>query len=58
MTDARLSPFSVLTFMPITASAATAHGTIYVTNLNNSTCTINHANTADTDKTFRVGIHG
>lgn len=57
-TDARLSAFSVLTFMPTTATAATAHGTIYVTGMNNGTATINHANTADTDKTFRVAIHG
>lgn len=58
MTDPRLSPFSVLTFMPTTASAATAHASIYVTGMNNGTCTVNHANTADADKTFRVAIHG
>lgn len=54
----RLSAFSTLTFMPTTANAATAKGTIYVTGQNNGVATINHANTADTDKTFKVMIHG
>lgn len=58
MTDARLSAFSVLTFMPTTANAATAHSTIYVTGQKTGAATINHANTADVDKTFRVAIHG
>lgn len=58
MTDARLSAFSVLTFMPTTATAATALAGLYVTNMNTGSCTVNHANTADTDKIFRVGIHG
>jgi hypothetical protein len=58
MTDARLSAESVLTFMPTTAHAATAHGTIYVTDQKTSSAKINHANTADNDKTFRVAIHG
>lgn len=54
----RLSAFSVLTFMPTTANAATAKASIYVTAQNNGVATINHANTADTDKTFKVMIHG
>jgi hypothetical protein len=58
MSDPRLSAFSVLTFMPTTATAAIAHGTIYVTGQNNGTATINHATTADLDKTFMVAIHG
>lgn len=60
MTDARLSPFSVLTFMPTTATAATALGGLYVAaaTMNNGSCVVTHANTADTDKTFRVAIHG
>lgn len=56
--DPRLSAFTVLTFMPTTANAATAHATIYVDDQNTGTCTVHHANTADTDKTFRVAIHG
>lgn len=55
---ARLSSVSTLTFMPLTANAATAKGTIYVTGQNNGVATINHASTADTDKTFRVFING
>lgn len=58
MSDARLSAFSVLTFMPTTANAATAHGTIYVTGQKKGEATINHANTAQADKIFRVAIHG
>lgn len=54
----RLSVASTLVFMPLTANAATAKGTIYVTDQNNGVATINHANTADTDKTFRVFING
>lgn len=57
-TDARLSAFSVLTFMPTTANAAAALGGIYVTAMNTGSCTVNHANNAQTDKTFRVAIHG
>lgn len=58
MQDPRLSAFSVLTFMPTTASAATAKASVYVTAQNNGVATINHANTADTDKTFKVALHG
>lgn len=58
MTDARLGAQSVLCFMPTTSHAATAHGTIYVTDQKKGYAKINHANTADTDKTFRVSIHG
>lgn len=58
MTDPRLSAVSVLTFMPTTANAATAKGTIYVTGQNKGAAVINHANNAQVDKTFRVGILG
>jgi hypothetical protein len=58
MVDARLSAFSSLSFTPTTAHAATALGTIFVTNQKNGQATINHASTADTDKTFKVAIHG
>lgn len=58
MIDARLSAFSALTFMPTTANAATAKPTIYVTDQKKGQATINHANTADVDKSFRVAIHG
>lgn len=58
MSDARLSPFSVLTFMPTTANAAAAKAGLYVTGQTKGAATINHANNAQTDKTFRVAIHG
>lgn len=58
MTDARLSAFSVLSFMPTTANAAAAHSSIYVTGQKKSQATINHVNNANADKTFRVAILG
>lgn len=58
MIDNRLSAFSVLTFMPTTASAATAKPSIYVTDQRQGFATINHASDAATDQTFRVAIHG
>lgn len=57
-TDARLSAFSVLTFMPVTANAAAALSGLYVTAMNTGSCVVNHANNAQTDKTYRVAFHG
>jgi hypothetical protein len=58
MEDARLSAFSVLFFMPLTANAAAVQASIYVTAQGNGHATINHTNTANTDQNFRVGIAG
>lgn len=58
MVDARLSAFSALTFMPTTANAAAALSGLYVTGQRKGQATINHANNAQVDKTFRVAIHG
>lgn len=57
MLDARLSAFSVLTFMPLTASAAAIAGSIYVTGRKKGEATINHASTAALDQSFGVAIH-
>lgn len=57
MIDARLSAFSVLTFMPLTANAAAIAGGIWVTNRKKGAATVHHANTANTDQDFAVGIH-
>ena len=60
LTDPRLTAFSFVGFMPMTANAAAALATTYVTsaNMNNGSWTISHANNAQTDKTFRLLILG
>jgi hypothetical protein len=58
MSDARLSAFSVLNFMAMTSSAAAIQATIWVDSRGKGNCTIHHANTANTDQTFGVGIQG
>lgn len=58
MDDARLSAFSVLFFMPLTANAAAVQASIYVTGQGNGHATIHHSNTANADQDFRVGIAG
>ena len=62
LTDARLSPNSVVLWDAMTANAAAelGNGTIYVTsaNRNKGAWTVTHANAASTDRTFRVLILG
>jgi hypothetical protein len=58
MTDARLSAFSVLSFMPTTANAAAVQGSMWVDTQGNGHATIHHANSGTTDKNFRVLIGG
>ena len=59
-----LSATSFISFMPLTANAATElyGATMYVTSANidpaNNQYTITHANNAQTDRTFRVAIFG
>lgn len=57
MIDARLSAFSVLTFMPLTANAAAIASSIWVSNRGKGRALINHANTANVDQDFAIGIH-
>lgn len=57
MKDARLSAFSVLTFMPKTANAAIALPGIWVDGQKKGEATVHHVSAADTDQTFGVGIH-
>lgn len=57
MKDARLSAFSVLTFMPLTAHAAAVQASIWVDGQGKGTATVHHTNTANTDQDFAVGIH-
>lgn len=58
MKDARLSAFSVLTFMATTPNAAAVASGIYVTGQKKGEATVHHASNANTDKTFSVGILG
>ena len=58
LTDARISAQSFIAFMPQTANAAAALGGLFVTNRLKGSATINHANNAQTDRTFTVLIIG
>lgn len=58
MTDSRITAGSVLCFTPQTAHAAGALSGLYVPSQQTGTATLTHANTADIDKTFNVGIFG
>lgn len=58
LTDVRVHPDCVLSFMPKTASAATAKPSIYVTFPGKGEATIHHASAAAVDQSFRVAVLG
>ena len=58
LTDARISVNSRLTWMPTTATAATAMTALYCSAITNGSATLTHDNTADIDRTFKVAVHG
>lgn len=58
LTDARLSAQSYIDLSPLTSNAAAALGGVYYTNKVKGSATINHANNAQTDRTFTVLIIG
>lgn len=60
ISDARITAFSVLSFMPTTAHAASALANLYVpeTTMKSGQAIINHASSANTDQSFRIGIFG
>lgn len=62
LSDIRISPQSILIFDPLTANAAAelAAGTLYVLKADrgDGTATLTHANSAQTDRDFLVGILG
>lgn len=64
LTDARITANSFIGFMPTTANAAAALSGLYVSaqvsanGLAAGYATLNHANNAQTDKTFKVLIIG
>lgn len=57
ITDSRIGPGSVILLCPKTANAAAALATTYMTT-GDQTATVNHANNAQTDRTFCYAILG
>jgi hypothetical protein len=58
LSDPNIGANSVILLMPKTANAAGALATTYFTALDTGTCTINHTNDAQTDKTFNYVVLG
>lgn len=58
LTDNRIGPNSSILLMATTANAAGALATTYFTALGDGTCTVNHANNAQTDRTFKYAVIG
>lgn len=56
--DPRISYFNAIHLVPLTANAAAALGTTYVSAQLKGQATLTHANDANTDKTFRVVFLG
>ncbi len=58
--DARIGTDSYIGLMPITANAAAemGNGTLFVTNRDKGTATLNHANNAQTDRDFVYCVIG
>lgn len=58
LSDDLISPDSIVVVMPMTANAAAAIGGLYFSTPTAGLVTINHANNAQTDRTFRYGVMG
>lgn len=58
LTDSRIGAGSVILLMPTTSNAAAALVTVYFTAFANGSCTVNHANNAQADRTFRYAVIG
>lgn len=58
VTDKRIGGYTGLFFSPLTANAAGAFSSLYVSAQQNGSATLTHANTATTDRTFNVLIVG
>jgi len=56
--DSRVGANARIFLMPITANAAAAIPTTFISSIGKQTFTISHANNAQTDKTFKYGIIG
>lgn len=58
LTNPRIGANSTILLMPTTANAAAALGGIYFTAFDKGSCTVNHANNAQTDRTFKYAVIG
>lgn len=58
LNDPRIGINSVILLMPTTSNAAVAKQTLYFDSPGDGSVTINHANNAQTDKTFRYTVSG
>jgi hypothetical protein len=58
LTDARIGSNSAVLLMATTANAAGALATTYFSSFANGSCTVNHANNAQVDRTFRYAVVG
>lgn len=58
LSDKRIGANSSILLMATTANAAGALATTYFTAFGDGTCTVNHANNAQTDRTFRYAVIG
>lgn len=58
ITDPRLTAGSVLSLCPLTANAATAKASVYVSSRDNGTMVLTHASNAAVDQTFDYSVAG
>ena len=58
LNDSRLTANSAILFVPLTSNAAAAQAGVYFTGRQDGKCTINHANNAQTDKSFEFTVIG
>lgn len=58
LTNSRIGANSVILLMPTTANAAAALANVYFTGFLEGSCTVNHANNAQADRTFRYAVIG
>lgn len=56
LNDVRIGAESYIGFMPTTANAAAGLTALYVTGRGTSTCTLNHANNAQADRTYDYAV--
>ena len=58
LTNRRIGPSSFIGFMPTTSNAAAGLTALYVTGRGDGTCTLNHANNAQADRTYDYVVLG
>lgn len=58
LTNSRIGANSVILLMPTTSNAAAALANVYFSAFVEGSCTVNHANNAQADRTFRYAVIG